>query len=77
MDNTISEHEVRKFNGYAERMNAQSTVAACQLLYAAGATEDEVDVILGYRPIPSNPDEDWARGELTWYTNHFDDPNGR
>jgi len=38
---------------------------ACAALFECGATEEEVDDILTDRPVPLNPDTDWARAELS------------
>jgi len=71
------EREIRQFEGHRARKHAEDLTGACYHLFEAGATEEEVDTILGYRVVPTNPDLEWAQKELTWLATHFDDPNGR
>lgn len=55
-----AERETRRDMGHMNRTWAQDLTRACRLLYDLGATDEEVDVILGWLYVPSTVDEDWA-----------------
>lgn len=50
------------------RQEVHDLRVACRLLFFYGATEEEVDDILSDRPIPIDPDDEWARMELSRHT---------
>lgn len=50
-----------------KRQEIRDNRRACGILFAFGATEDEVDDILTDRPVPIDPDVEWARRELDRY----------
>lgn len=62
-----AERETRRDMGHMNRTWARDLTRACQLLYDLGATDEEVDLILGSQFVPSNVDEDWALRARAWY----------
>lgn len=63
----IPQSEVIAIARDRKRQEVHDLRVACKLLFEFGATDDEVDDILTDRPVPINPDSDWARHELSRY----------
>lgn len=63
----IPQSEVIAIARDRKRQEVHDLRIACKLLFEFGATDDEVDDILTDRPVPINPDEEWAYAELSRY----------
>lgn len=59
------EADIRMIERARKRDYVRDLRLACAALFECGATEEEVDDILTDRPVPLNPDTDWARAELS------------